>query len=555
MEPEGIMARSYKQGEAPWEVGQPAAPTPEVPQTFKQGEAPWEQKGNTAEAALQGFGQGGTLNYLPELQAGAGAAAGKVVEALGGPQADSYDVLKKYFTNRNQNLKTTNPTAYTAGDVTGAIASAPIPGKVLGLGATALKTAPGVAAVGEGLGTLAKYAKSVPLGESALNVAKAAGTGGGYGYAMNPGEGSRLENAKTGAEFGGLLGVGGEALKGGVKNYLSMTSGVPKRAINAYANNQKEVDNLIASEGGSDYATKVHEDLQNAFFNKKREIGSALSKQIGGATNLTDTTKIFQPIEDHISKLVNSEISLTPEGQAEIETLRKTVDDLKSGLPEQIKPDTVWDLKDRLYQMSKVPYNGSKAEKQIAVVAGKAYSVAKSELNQAANAAGLNKQYSQYAELQDKMDKYFSDPEKTFKTLQGIDAPSKEFARATARQIKSELGVDLQKPTDILTAYKSFRSPEMMPVSSGGTTSTSRSGLAHTAGLAGLGGIIGHYLAGPPGMAAGALAGGLAHSPAVTKQLIRGSNYVAPLSQLLPSAGQVPYIANPWLNINNKQGQ
>jgi hypothetical protein len=54
----------------------------------------------------------------------------------------------------------------------------------------------------------------------------------------------------------------------------------------------------------------------------------------------------------------------------------------------------------------------------------------------------------------------------------------------------------------------------MSPISSGGTTSTSR-----TISLGGLGGLLGYTLGGWPGAAAGAAAGKFASSPWATKNI------------------------------------
>lgn len=137
-------------------------------------------KTDASSALLQGFGQGGTLGYLPQLQAAGGMAA----QSLAGDGQDTYDSLKKYFQNRNEQLKTEHPLASTAGNIAGAAMTLP------GLGEA------------EGLSLLAK------TGRSAL-------TGAAYGGAANPEVEStdadpyaalraRLKNAGIGAVAGGI---------------------------------------------------------------------------------------------------------------------------------------------------------------------------------------------------------------------------------------------------------------------------------------------------------------------------------------------------------------
>lgn len=164
-------------------VEMPHAPTPIAPDPG--------EKTTTEESALQGFGQGGTLGYLPEIQAGAGAIGQKAIETLGGPEADTYQQLKDYFQKRNQTMRTEHPVATSVGNIAGAVMTLPIGGSA------------------KGAGFLAR-------------AARAAGTGAAYGGLANPETEAtpqdpyanlkaRLANAGIGAG----LGFGGEALIGG----------------------------------------------------------------------------------------------------------------------------------------------------------------------------------------------------------------------------------------------------------------------------------------------------------------------------------------------------
>jgi len=226
------MGGMYKVGEAPWEqnsankqVSVPQTPaSPPSGAAFKVGQAPWEtnqptspheaapagpEKTSVGEAALQGFGQGGTLGYLPEMQAGVetgiNAGMGKVNEYF--PDTfQSYDPNLTYaktlqeWRKQNETMKNEHPLATMGGNVAGALMTLPMGGPV----------AEGSAAV--------KGLQALGLGEKALTAAKigkAATVGAGYGALANTEnpEGDyldlkqRLDNAKTGAIFGG----GGEA--------------------------------------------------------------------------------------------------------------------------------------------------------------------------------------------------------------------------------------------------------------------------------------------------------------------------------------------------------
>lgn len=506
-----------------------------------QASAPPTEQTGAAEAAIQGFGQGETLGYLPEINARVAQATQYVLpESMGGGGNENYAQLKDYFTRQNQTMKQEHPYASLGGNVAGALASAPLGGVVTkGIG--------GAARMIPGLTTAAEAAPAI------ARAGEAAATGAGYGAAMNPEEGSRLQNAKSGALLAGGLSAVGQAGAAAFPYIARATSGISPKAIKTYLTRQPEVDALITEgpNAAAQLAEETHGIIQQQFQNKKSEIGQALAKQINGAPNLISRDKIFSPIEDHIQKLANSEMSLTSEGQNEIQALRGHVDSMKEGLPDLIKPETAWDLKDRLYMDAKIPLGATKADKQIANVAGKSYEVAKGELNNAANSAGLNKKYSETMTLGDKLKKYFRDPETTERTLMQMDRPSKGAMRMTVDKMDSMLGwTPVKDNAQLLEAYGQFQHPELLPISSGGTTSTSRSlGLSSIFGaVGGLGGEQGRRV----GNAIGTVAGG----PLATKTAIRATNYLSPrISPYAPSTGQLPYVVNPWLNMKKKEGR
>lgn len=162
--------------------------------------SPPEPKTSTAEALLQGEGQGGTLNYLPAIQA-ATEKAGQVIlpQSLGGTplgQSEDFDKIKKYYEAQNQTMKEEHPVATAIGNVAGAVGTYPL--------AEAGLAKAGLGPATAGASNLVKYAKAM-------------GQGAAYGAAQNTeGEGfdpyERLKNAGIGLGSG----VAGEALSQGV---------------------------------------------------------------------------------------------------------------------------------------------------------------------------------------------------------------------------------------------------------------------------------------------------------------------------------------------------
>lgn len=164
---------------APWEkYGAPAAPAePAEP-------PPGPEQFSGAESGLQGFGQGASLGYLPELQARAEVGLDRLLpERMGGQRNLQLAEALKQWRGRDQAIAAEDPMTYLAGNVGGG-ASIPLPGAAFAKGGTMLT---------RGL--------------------KAVGTGAALGGAANPGEvENELEARKQNALMGGALAAGGSAL-------------------------------------------------------------------------------------------------------------------------------------------------------------------------------------------------------------------------------------------------------------------------------------------------------------------------------------------------------
>ncbi len=123
--------QTFKVGEAPWETGADQ-PAQQAPQTFKVGEAPWEQQspaqpqGDAGGAALEGFGQGAALGYLPQLQAAASKPIYAALNLITGQdvQPDSYVQERDNNIARQADLAKSNPYAYYGSQVAGGLDTA-----------------------------------------------------------------------------------------------------------------------------------------------------------------------------------------------------------------------------------------------------------------------------------------------------------------------------------------------------------------------------------------------------------------------------------------------
>jgi hypothetical protein len=133
----------------------------------------------------------------------------------------------------------------------------------------------------------------------------------------------------------------------------------------------------------------------------------------------------------------------------------------------------------------------------------------------------LKGDYMKALDLSEAVDKYADGGQKLYNTLSTMNGMSKkEFKERIAAQLK-EKGIDVDKAYKVTQAMNYFENPRMMPVSSGGTTSTSYSTLGGGLGdlmaagaskvdpnyatikaASGLGNFLGNYGASPASMKA-----------------------------------------------------
>lgn len=195
-----------------------ASSSPKIISDDEMNEMEKAAKPSRSMAALEGFGQGVGMGYLPQLQALSEPVMTRALDAVTGNNVS--EDLPDYLTRRDENLKRIEryqkevPGSYYAGQVGGLIAAAPAVAK-------------GLAKV-PFLQTGAQAPKLGFLGRTA----QAAGGGAVMGAVQNPGDRigvidplqteERIQNAKTGAIVGGATQVGTEAIKKGADLILSI---------------------------------------------------------------------------------------------------------------------------------------------------------------------------------------------------------------------------------------------------------------------------------------------------------------------------------------------
>lgn len=559
------MAERFKVGEAPWEK--------ETPTSFKAGEAPWEKKDvpqvEEMHPDVSWADRATVKNFAQSPEAGAAYLNQKGFETeirdgniyVRKPNERSFKALDP----KGLDLQDVTDIAYDipAGLLTGAATAASgIAGAAASGGVAALPAAAaGGAASSAGLEALRQKLGGflgIPQEVSGRDVAVAGALGAASPLLFGTGA-TAAQAAKAGINQASQSGLVTRGVKAAFPSVARVTSGIPTEATSTYINRMPEVDDLIAQgpDAAANVAETTHKQVQDAFFAKKKEVGEALAKQVKGSPNLIGRDKLFEPLENRIQAMTNSELSMTPKGQAEIEALRQELISMKEGLPDMISPSTAWELQDQMKQMAnfqnvkgtfqaRYGANASGAEKALADAAGDSYRVINKELEQAAGAAGKKSEYSQLSRLQDKLQKYFKDPEATERTLLQLDAKSKGAARKTVKALDEVTGgTPVKDNAKLLEAYSYFQNPELLPMSTGGTTSTSR-----TLGLSSLFEAVGG-LAGQKGAQVGRAAGAVAGGPKAVKAAIKAGKAASQLGAIPQRAAP---LMTPWLNMElNKE--
>jgi len=152
---------------------------------------------------------------------------------------------------------------------------------------------------------------------------------------------------------------------------------------------------------------------------------------------------------------------------------------------------------------------------------------------------------AKYLQAQQTLGPKFSSGEKTYQTLIGIGAPSKEYTRKAIGDAEDLIGKrgSVEDAAKLMRSARSFNDAGYLPVSGGKTTSTSRSSLASTIG-AGAGAAI----AGIPGAAAGAALAPALVGPAAVKKYMDAGLMIKGFGQYLPEGtGQLPAQFSPWV--------
>jgi hypothetical protein len=329
-----------------------------------------------------------------------------------------------------------------------------------------------------------------------------------------------------------------------------------------------QYDRLVGPEslGATPIAETAHNKLVGGIAKAKNEAGKRLEAALNGANRKISTRDAKKLFEDHINELKGYVDEMKgPDGKIpkDLEDAIKNADAaygdifLSGALADDLSAKSAFRLQQALKDeadlsrlnkgpMPRFASSATSDEKQLAETARKGYTQINKEFENATD--GLSQvtknDYRYYAELQKDLQPYFSSPEKTFQTLSGMDKNSRRLLYEKLQKLADKDGIDLSQDMLDLETLKIFSNPSSGPLSSGGTTSTSR-----TIPLAIMGGSIGSlagynsgggYAGATVGGAGGAALGAAMGSPAAIKSIIKAGRYTEKAGRSFRPKGNKP---------------
>jgi len=327
-----------------------------------------EQKHSKKQTALEGFGNGISMGYLPHLQAGAeslgdliGSGKDKALDAVGLDKYASVDhQLEKdgfqlpdsgYVKSRDENIKrqkdqaTENPwtagTANVAGALTGGIASAPLFGV-----ANSTRALPAITRLADGK-------RAFDLGR----VGQAAMTGATVGVLANPGDTKgeispmqlkeRAVNGAIGAGIGGGL-QGGLEVGGKLapvisdnakKAALYLQDKAEKLKVKSLGGTKKMLEKLQSTPGAENrLGRNLLDNKVGGFFTGKEKVAGQIDDlaiaKTGELTGEIDRVSALQNSVDPEKALALEAAKFNPREAAE--SLKQEIRDEYSHIPEEI---------------------------------------------------------------------------------------------------------------------------------------------------------------------------------------------------------------------------
>lgn len=451
--------------------------------------------------------------------------------------------------------------ATTAGTAAGAVAGPA--GAIAGGAAAAGASGAGLEAARQGLGKLAGLEQDIDPTDVAIS--------GGVSAAL-PLVGAAAKGTYNAAKKSVLPWIG------------EKVSGASRDAIKTLGKHFPTLENM-EKDGAMGLVEDAHGRLVKGIGSIKSGIGQKLQDAIEGAGEKVD----ISGVKDVMRKLLVEAKTYaddmdTPAMKEEIANIAKEFDRLfttevkemaedetgelveqtiKKEIGDEVSARTAFKLQEKLGDLAELAKMGegpkarfgnaaTRAEKQLAETAREGYNTLNQEFERVTG--GLSKDlkdsYRDFSMIQKYLNPHFKDTSKTFTTLTGLNKKAKEPLFDTLKNLQKKTGINVLDDARILEAHGIFNKPSLLAISSGGTTSTSRS-IPLAVGGASIGTLAGYQsdsLPGSPyakatmgGLIGGAVGSSLG-SPAMIKSIIKnGLRAERAAAKIKP--GTVPGVA------------
>jgi len=319
-------------------------------------------------------------------------------------------------------------------------------------------------------------------------------------------------------------------------------SGVPRQILRDYADDGiRETVKRLEKEGMTEFSGKVFDKLKNYIEGNKEKAGQELvevMENMGQDVNISEAKQAFRAAQDEIM----SRGDLTNADAKKLEKLDNIYNeyfgmaddmDTPSFLPDQVPSGKAWQLQKDLKQTAKYEQGMKPEELYTKGVSRDAYSKLNEAFDKASEGASTTAKDRYRAAVQEEAELLprfegsdrSKSIQKTYDEMSRLDRQSRKVLQEKLSKLSDDEILDLADEAKILSTYRWMGKPNVAPVSSAGTTSTSRTVPLAIAGgsLGSLAGYnTGHGYAGATvGGAGGALLGTMLGSPAAMKAYIR----------------------------------
>lgn len=473
-------------------------------------------------AALIGLQEGTSFGLRPMI-AGLGAAAGSAygeaekgiksneglmdyVSRIGKSVPSAFKSGRLEALSEQEKAARESPGSYLAGNVASGLLTAKF------LPVTSIGSAAKVGAL-QGTGRAISEQQSLP------EAAKTIGTSGGLGV-LSYGAAKGIEKAAPVVREGiskVSSFLGDKTKKAFIKTAYALT-GETEKNIKNFIEKNDAVEKIIKESGGNIgvAADNVRQTLQNQIQSFRRSQNAAISDALDNVSPDKAISKdtIIGAL-NRIKSRIN--INLKPEEAGQIDELITRINNV-AGKSDRLSLKELYDVQDFLYERAKGAYM---KDGQIFVPGKVSQQAAKSGAREAKiilddavpELRSANEALSKLHKIEENINKNLIAPGKSEAALLAAGGATSGRNRIYLDQLGKIIGKDVIGEAEKLSSAAAFASPQLMPKSAGGTTSTTRT-------IAG--GILGTMLGGVPGGVAGTAIAGAITSPAALKQAIKG---------------------------------